>query len=75
LALRLKLESLKLNEKNETYLPFDQKFDVTSIFDEQRYEFILGCIVDKLEKFFVERYKKLLGDYFFWTGTSRENEC
>ncbi|MDR2778898.1 MAG: type III secretion system chaperone [Puniceicoccales bacterium] len=70
LALRLKLESLKLNEKNETYLLFDQKFHVTCIFDANKDEFILTSSVGELEKFSVEAYKRLLGDNFFWAGTA-----
>jgi hypothetical protein len=70
LALRLKLESLKLNEKNETYLLFDQKFHVTCIFNPDKDEFILTSIVGELEKFSLEAYKKILGDNFFWAGTA-----
>ncbi|MDR1890603.1 MAG: type III secretion system chaperone [Puniceicoccales bacterium] len=70
LALRLKLESLKLNEKNEAYLLFDQKFHVTCIFDSNKDEFILTSTVGGLEKLSTAAYKKLLGDNFFWAGTA-----
>ncbi|MDR1401474.1 MAG: type III secretion system chaperone [Puniceicoccales bacterium] len=70
LASRLKLESLKLNEKNETYLLFDQKFHVTCIFDEVKDEFILTSTIGDLEKNSLEAYKKLLEDNFFWAGTA-----
>ncbi|MDR3143969.1 MAG: type III secretion system chaperone [Puniceicoccales bacterium] len=70
LASRLRLESLKLNEKNETYLLFDQKFHVTCIFDPSKDEFILTSVVGELEKNSVEAYKKLLIDNFFWAGTA-----
>lgn len=70
LALRLKLESLKLNEKSETYLLFDQKFHVTCIFDADKDEFMLTSVVGELEKFSLDAYKKLLGDSFFWAGTA-----
>jgi hypothetical protein len=70
LASRLTLESLKLNERNETYLLFDQKFHVTCIFDEDRDEFILTSIVGELARNSVDAYKKMLGDNFFWAGTA-----
>ncbi|MDR1414015.1 MAG: type III secretion system chaperone [Puniceicoccales bacterium] len=70
LASRLKLESLKLNERNETYLLFDQKFHVTCMFDEAKDEFILTSIVGDLEKNSLDAYKKLLEDNFFWAGTA-----
>jgi hypothetical protein len=70
LASRLKLESLKLNEKNETYLLFDQKFHVTCTFDEVKDEFILTSIVGDLAKNSVDAYKKILEDNFFWAGTA-----
>ncbi|MDR1595903.1 MAG: type III secretion system chaperone [Puniceicoccales bacterium] len=70
LASRLKLESLKLNEKNETYLLFDQKFHVTCVFDETKDEFVLTSFVGELERNSPDAYKKLLGDNFFWAGTA-----
>ncbi|MDR1433441.1 MAG: type III secretion system chaperone [Puniceicoccales bacterium] len=70
LALRLKLESLKLNDRDETYLLFDQKFHVTCVFDEEKDEFILTSIVGDLAKNSIEAYKKLLNDNFFWAGTA-----
>jgi hypothetical protein len=70
LASRLRLESLKLNEKDETYLLFDQKFHVTCIFDSEKDEFILTSIVGELAKNSVEAYRKLLTDNFFWAGTA-----
>jgi hypothetical protein len=70
LASRLKLESLKLNEKNETYLLFDQKFHVTCIFDEAKDEFVLTSIVGELAKNSTDAYRKLLSDNFFWAGTA-----
>ncbi|MDR2738121.1 MAG: type III secretion system chaperone [Puniceicoccales bacterium] len=70
LASRLKLESLGLNEKDETYLLFDQKFHVTCIFDEGKDEFILSSMIGELEKKSNDAYKKLLGDNFFWAGTA-----
>jgi hypothetical protein len=70
LASRLKLESLKLNEKGETYLLFDQKFHVTCIFNEEKDEFILTSMIGELEKNSFDAYKKILGDNFFWAGTA-----
>lgn len=70
LATRIKLESLKLNEQNETYLLFDQKFHVTCVFNESNDEFVLTSMVGELKKNSVDAYKKLLSDNFFWSGTA-----
>lgn len=70
LASRLKLDSLTLNESNETYLLFDQKFHVTCTFDEAKDEFILSTMIGEVERGSVEAYKKILGDNFFWAGTA-----
>ena len=70
LASRLKLDSLELNDRNEAYLLFDQKFHTTCIFDEEKDEFCLYSVVGTLEKGSGAAYKKLLEDNFFWVGTA-----
>ncbi|MDR2436392.1 MAG: type III secretion system chaperone [Puniceicoccales bacterium] len=70
LASRLRLDSLSLNERNECYLMFDQKFHVRCAFLEGEDECLLYSSVGKLEKNSVGAYAKILGDNFFWVGTA-----
>jgi hypothetical protein len=70
LASRLRLDSLSLNDRNECYLMFDQKFHVRCVFLENEDECLLYSAVGKLEKNSVDAYTKILGDNFFWVGTA-----
>jgi hypothetical protein len=70
LASRLRLDSLSLNDRNECYLMFDQKFHVRCAFLESEDECLLYSSVGKLEKNSPDAYAKILGDNFFWVGTA-----
>jgi hypothetical protein len=70
LASRLKLGSLNLNDRDECYLMFDQKFHVRCAFLESEDECLLYSSVGKLEKNSADAYAKILGDNFFWVGTA-----
>ncbi|MDR3274078.1 MAG: type III secretion system chaperone [Puniceicoccales bacterium] len=70
LASRLRLDSLTLNDRNECYLMFDQKFHVRCKFMENEDECLLYSSVGKLEKNSTSAYEKILGDNFFWVGTA-----
>jgi hypothetical protein len=70
LASRLHLDSLSLNDRNECYLMFDQKFHVRCAFLESSDECLLYSSVGKLEKNSLDAYTKILSDNFFWVGTA-----
>ncbi|MDR0715697.1 MAG: type III secretion system chaperone [Puniceicoccales bacterium] len=70
LASRLRLDSLTLNDRNECYLMFDQKFHVRCAFLESEDECLLYSSVGKVEKKSTNAYEKILGDNFFWVGTA-----
>lgn len=70
MASKLKLESLKLNEKDECYLTFDGEFHVRVTYDDAKDEVSLSSEVGIVEKNSVEAYKKILSENFFWVGTA-----
>lgn len=70
IASRLKLESLKLNEKSECYLTFDGEFHVRVTYDDSKDEVVLSSEIGTIDKGSVEAYKKVLSENFFWVGTA-----
>jgi hypothetical protein len=70
LASRLRLGSLSLNDRDECYLMFDQKFHVRCAFLENEDECLLYSSIGKLERNSTDAYSKILGDNFFWVGTA-----
>ena len=70
LSKRVGLDSLELNDKDECYLVFDDKYHVRCSYIEKADECILYSIVGRVSKYHLNAYTKILADNFFWVGTA-----